>query len=308
MIYKEIYRIKRVDQTDFPAIKELFWKVFNKKVSLSYLQHKYDTSYLGINYICSIAYYDNIPVAFYGAIPQKFKNDTEEIFVAHACDSYTLADHQRKGLHYELAKFAYKIMCEHNIKYVYAFHSENTYYSTKKLGWKEHERLQRFHIKVSTVPIGKVLNKLRWTNVYNLFFKQSVSPKAIQKLTSEHLEKFRLQFDDDFIRYKNSFKNHYCVEIDDCVFWLKIQAIIHVGLFYAPSAEALEKALKKLKRKAFFLGITQLLFQVDKNSIMAAQLSTITKPKESWLVGYLDFDPTINLKEFIFTYSDLDTF
>lgn len=308
MLYKDIYRLKRVDNSDFPAIKELFWKVFKKKVSLKYLQNKYNTSYIGISYICSIAYCDHIPVAFYGAIPQKFKNESQEIYVAHACDSYTLPNHQRKGLHYELAKLAYEIMKENDMKYVYAFHSENTYYSTKKLGWKEHKHLQRFHIKVPTLPIGKVLNKLRWTNTYDLFFKQKVSQEAFDKLTSEHPEKFRLKFNQDFIDYKNSFKSHYCVELEGCVFWLKIQAIIHVGKFYAPSAEALQKALKKLKRKAFYLGITEFLFQVDEHSTMAEQLQTITQPKESWLVGYLDFDPTIDLQEFIFTYSDLDTF
>ncbi|WP_420571736.1 GNAT family N-acetyltransferase [Kordia sp.] len=308
MLYKEIYRLKRVDNNDFPAIKELFWKVFKKKVTLSYLQNKYNTSYVGVNYICSIAYCDDIPVAFYGAIPQKFKNNEREIYVAHACDSYTLPNHQRKGLHYELAKFAYEIMKENDMKYVYAFHSENTYYSTKKLGWKEHEHMQRFHIKTRALPIGKVLNKLRWTNFYDVFFTQKVSEEAIAKLTSEHKEKYRLKFTNDFIKYKNSFKSHYCIEIDDCVFWLKIQAIIHVGKFYAPSAEALQKAIKKLKRKAFFLGITELLFQVDADSTMAKQLQTITQPRESWLVGYLDFDPEIDLKDFIFTYSDLDTF
>jgi hypothetical protein len=41
---------------------------------------------------------------------------------------------------------------------------------------------------------------------------------------------------------------------------------------------------------------------------MAKQLQTIVKPKESWLAGYLDFDPEIDLKDFIFTYTDLDTF
>ncbi|EDP97359.1 GNAT family N-acetyltransferase [Kordia algicida OT-1] len=308
MQYKEIYRLKRVDNNDFPAIKELFWKVFKKRVSLQYLQNKYNTSHVGVNYICSIAYCGDIPVAFYGAIPQKFKNNKGELFVAHACDSYTLPNHQRKGLHNALAKFAYKIMKEYDMKYVYAFHSENTYRSTKKLGWKEHKNLQRFHIKVNTLPLGKVLNKLRWTNLYDVFFKQKVSQEAIEKLTSEHKEKYRLKFDNNFIDYKNSFKSHYCVEIDDCVFWLKIQAIIHVGMFYAPSAEALQKAMKKLKRKAFFLGITEFLFQVDADATMATQLKTITKPKESWLVGYLDFDPEIDLNDFIFTYSDLDTF
>ena len=93
MLYKEIYRLKRVDNNDFPAIKELFWKVFKKKVSLHYLENKYDTSYLGIKYICSIAYYDDIPVAFYGALPQKFTNNEREIFVAHeTCRGDTRVD------------------------------------------------------------------------------------------------------------------------------------------------------------------------------------------------------------------------
>ncbi|MBC8757589.1 GNAT family N-acetyltransferase [Kordia sp. YSTF-M3] len=308
MLYKEIYRLKRVDNNDFPAIKELFWKVFKKKVTLNYLQNKYNTSYVGVNYICSIAYCDEIPVAFYGAVPQKFKNTDREIYVAHACDSYTLPNHQRKGLHNALATFAYEIMKENDMKYVYAFHSENTHRSTKKLGWKEHERLQRFHIKVNTLPIGKVLNKLRRNHFYDVFFKQKVSLEAIEKLNAEHKEKYQIQFTNDFIDYKNSFKSHHCVELEGCVFWLKIQAIAHVGKFYAPSAEALQKAIKKLKRKAFFLGITEFLFQVDADSTMAKQLQTITQPKESWLVGYLDFDPEIDLKDFIFTYSDLDTF
>ncbi|QHI38123.1 hypothetical protein IMCC3317_35090 [Kordia antarctica] len=308
MIYKEIYRLKRVDNNDFPAIKELFWKVFKKKVSLQYLQNKYNTSYLGINYICSIAYCDKIPVAFYGAIPQKFKNNEREIYIAHSSDTSTLPNHQRKGLQNALAKFAYEIMKENDIKCICGFHSENSYRSTKKLGWKEHERMQRFHVKVPTFPLAKVLNKFRWNNFYDLFFKKKFSQDAIDKLTSEHKEKYRMKFTNDFVAYKNSFKSHYCIEIDDCVFWVKIQAIIHVGLFYAPSAEALQKAIKKLQRKAFFLGITEFLFQVDATSTMAKQLQTIVQPKESWLVGFLDFDPEIDLKDFIFTYSDLDTF
>jgi GNAT superfamily N-acetyltransferase len=308
MLYKEIYRLKRVDNSDFPAIKELFWKVFKKKVSLHYLENKYDTSYVGIKYICSIAYYEDIPVAFYGAIPQKFTNNEREIFVAHACDSYTLPNHQRKGLHNALAKFAYEIMKENDMKYVYAFHSENTYRSTKKLGWKEHKHLQRFHIKTNTLPVAKVLNKFRWNNFYDLFFSKKVSQKAIEKLTSEHKDKFRLQFTNDFINYKNSFNTHYCIELEGCVFWMKIQAIMHVGMFYAPSNLALQKAIKKLQRKAFLIGITEFLFQVDATSTMAKQLQTIVKPKESWLAGYLDFDPEIDLKDFIFTYTDLDTF
>ncbi|WP_034061052.1 GNAT family N-acetyltransferase [Lacinutrix jangbogonensis] len=308
MLYKDKYQLKRLEKSDFPAVKELFWKVFKKKVTLHYLENKYDTSYLGIEYICSIAYYDKIPVAFYGALPQKFANNEREVYVAHACDSYTLAAHQRKGLHYQLAKLAYEIMEENNMKYVYAFHSENTYFSTKKLGWKEHIPLKRFHIKVSTLPIAKVINKLHWNGIYSLFFNKKISQNALEKLSIDHKDKFRQVFTPQLINYKNSFKSHYCIEIEGCVFWVKIQAIMHVGLSYAVSELALQKAIKKLKRKAFLLGITEFLFQVDPASIIASQLQTIVASKESWLVGYLDFDSEINLKDFIFNYSDLDTF
>ena len=308
MLYKDIYKLKRLEKSDFPAVKALFWKVFKKKVSLQYLENKYNTSYIDIKYVCSIAYHGNIPVAFYGAIPQKFSNSEREIYIVHACDSYTMPAHQKKGLHYQLAKLAYEIMTKNNIKFVHAFHSENTYFSTKKLGWKEHIPLQRFHIKINTIPIAKVLNKMNFNGFYSLFFNKKVSQNAIEKLTINNKNKFKQVFNNEFIAYKNSFKNHFCIEIENCVFWVKIEAILHVGISYAPSEIALQKAIKVLKLKAFFLGITEFLFQVDPASVIASQLQTFVVPKQSWLVGYLDFDTEIDLKDFIFTYSDLDTF
>lgn len=308
MLYKERYNIKRVDGSDFIAIKELFWKVFKKRVSVDYLTNKYNTSFLGIDFICSIAYCDNIPVAFYGALPQLFENGKDKIYVAHACDSYTLPEHQRQGLHYQLAIFAYDIMKSYDIKFVYAFHSENTYQSTKKLHWKEHKNLKRFHINTYTLPLGKVLNKITISKIYSLFFRKRVTASQIKKLKKDNQDKFQLELSKNFIDYKNTFNDHYSFEADGCVFWFKIQAIIHIGKFYAPSEQAFKKAIKKLKRKARFLGITELLFQVDTNSKMITYLNTISQPQQSWLVGYLDFDPSVNLSDFSFSYLDLDTF
>lgn len=308
MLYKDTYQLKRLETKDLPAVKELFLKVFNKKVSLSYLKNKYGTSYLGLEYICSIAYHDTTPIAFYGAIPQKFSNNEKDIFVAHACDSYTLQAYQGQGLHYQLAKFAYEIMKQNAIKFVYAFHSENTYHSTKKLDWKEYVHMQRFHIKVRTLPIAKVVNKLHLNSLYAPFFRKTAKTASVEKIHTAHKDKFRQRFDANFITYKNSIKEHYFIESHGCILWVKVEAIMLVGLFYAPSAIALEKAINKLKTKAFFLGITELLFQVHPESEMALQLKSIVAPKESWLVGYFSFDPTIPLEDFIFTYADLDTY
>ena len=144
--------------------------------------------------------------------------------------------------------------------------------------------------------------------IYNLFFKKKVPKDTLTKLQSDHTNKFQQFLTPDFINYKNSFNDHYFIESESCVFWVKVSAIMMVGLFHAPSEYALQKVIQKLKRKAFFLGINEILFQVDPASKMASQLKSIASPKESWLVGYLDFDPEINIRDFMFTYSDLDTF
>jgi len=307
MLYLNKYHLKRLEEKDFPAVKEIFWKVFHKKVSLSYLKNKYNTSYLGVKYICSIAYKGKIPVAFYGAIPQKFSNHSQEILVAHACDSFTLKECQGQGLHFQLATISYELMKENNIKFVYAYHSDNTYHSTKKLGWKEHIHMQRFHVKVPTLPISKILNKLGSNSFYTLFFSEKISKEALEKLQSNSSQ-FRQKFTKSFIDYKNSFNNHFFIELYDCVFWVKIQSIMNIGLVQAPSETSLKKATRKLRRIAFFLGIKELLFQIDSATPVASYLTKIVVPKKSWLIGYLDFDPTINLEEFLFTYADLDTY
>ncbi len=308
MLYKNKYVIKRLEEQDFPAVKELFWKVFRKKVSITYLKNKYNSNYTSISFISTIAYLGSIPVAFYGAIPQIFSNHNSEIFVAHACDSYTLQDHQGLGLHYQLAKFSYDIMKQYDIKFVYAFHSENTYYSTKKLLWEEYLNLNRFHISIKTFPLAKILNKIGGNSFYSLFYSKKIFPEKISKLNATDSSLFHQKFDLSLISYKNGIKEHYFIEIENCIFWVKIEAIMHVGLFHAPSESMLMKAITKIKRKAFLLGINEILFQLHPKSSMTQYIEKYITPKSSWLVGYLLFDNTICIDNFRFNYSNLDTY
>ena len=41
---------------------------------------------------------------------------------------------------------------------------------------------------------------------------------------------------------------------------------------------------------------------------MALQLNDFNSSKESWLIGYLNFDSEIEIKNFTFSYSNLDTY
>jgi hypothetical protein len=308
MIYKDIYRLKRVDDSDFPAIKMLFWAVFKKHVSVEYLIHKYNSDYLNLKNMSTIAYLNNTPVAFYGVILQEYISNEKNIIVAQACDSSTITSHRGKGLHFQLASLTYTFLKNNNIKLVFAFLNNNSIYSTKKLNWNYSTNLKRYHLYNTTIPLAKVLNKLNLNFLYSTFYSKKINSKRFDIINKQNKENYSQLLNTKFIRHKNSIQNHYCVELEDCFFWIKIDGIMHIGLFTAPNVQAFEKAIKKLKRKAYFLGITELLFQVDSKSPMVNLLNNICKPKESWLIGYLNFDDSINFSKFVFNYSDLDTF
>lgn len=301
------FTYKRLDDDSLKDVQYLFLEVFDKKKSIRYIKNKYNTSYLGLKNICYLAYYDNKPVAFYGAIPQKFTSNSSSILVAHACDSFTLKEFQNKGLHYNLAVKSYELMKAEGIKLVYAYHSENTYFSTKKLCWLEHKKMQRFHFNIPTLPLAKGIKKLHLENIYQKIC--SIYLKKHQKFndTTISSDKLKQEYNNNFIQYKNSFNDHYFIQLNNCNFWIKIEAVLHVGFFTSDSHENFKKAIRKLKKIALCLGINEILFQVLIDSKEYQLLSKVETAKPSWLVGYLPFD-TINLDDLEFNYADLDTF
>ena len=303
------FTYKRLDDSCLADVQYLFLTVFNKKKTIPYIKNKYDTSYLGVKYICYIAYHDDKPVAFYGAIPQKFSSKSTSILVAHACDSFTLNNYQKKGLHYNLALKTYELMKSEGIKFVYAFHSENTYFSTKKLGWLEYKKMQRFQFTIATFPIAKLIKKLHLDKIYlhfcTSFLKKHSNTNHDNIVFSS--QKFKQYNQSDFINYKNGFNKHFMITLYGCCLWIKIDAILHVGFFTSTTDENFKKAITKLKKIAFFLGINEILFQVLIDSKEYQLLSQIETPKDSWLIGYLPFE-TINLDDLEFNYADLDTF
>lgn len=301
------FTYKRLDDHLFEDVQFLFLTVFNKKKSITYLKNKYNTSYLGSKFICYLAYHNNQPVAFYGAIPQQFTSNSKSILVAHACDSFTLKNFQGKGLHYNLAIKSYELMKAEGIKLVYAYHSENTYFSTKKLGWLEHKNMKRFHFYIHTIPLAKIIQKLNLERIYTKFCAVYLKKYLNSKETDSSSNKFKQEYNKDFIKYKDGFNSHYFIQLNSCSFWIKVDAVLHVGFFTCDSDENFKKAISKLKKIAFFLGVNEILFQVLEDSKEFQFLSKLEKGKLSWLIGYLPFD-TINLNDIEFNYADLDTF
>jgi hypothetical protein len=298
----------RLEVQHLNDVQFLFCKVFKRKVTIEYLRAKYNTDYVGMSFLCTIAYNGTQPVAFYGALPQCFAGNSDSFLVVHACDSITLQEYQGKGTHFQLALLAYQIMKQYKVKFVYAFHSVNTFHSTKKLGWLSHIHLQRFHIYVKTIPQSKIYKKIGFSHHYQAkIAKTFISLQSKTEMSFVSAFTYHQNYQTEFYTYKNSFYPHFQLELDGCQFYFKVDAIMKIGFFTYPSEEQFKKAIETLKMICSRLGINEILFQVSPNTTMASVLKTVTEPQQSWLVGFLPFEE-IDLNEFEFTFADLDTF
>jgi GNAT superfamily N-acetyltransferase len=300
------FQYYRLEEKHLKDVQYLFLHVFNKKVSPEYLRKKYDTRYLGLAPVAYIAYHDEQVVAFYGAIPQKFVQNGKTFIAAHACDSFTLEAYQRMGLHFELATRSYEVMKAEGIRFVYAFHSENTFHSTKKLNWKCRENMRRFHFVVPTLPFAKVVSKLGLTEWYHSVVSKFLRSKVVSNFSCKTFQTGQV-YDDSFLAYKNGFGKHSLLRLHDCEFLIKIESILKVGYFNFPDEAKLKSALSSLKSICKVFGINEIQFHVSENTEMFRALSKLEEAKLSWKIGYLEFEE-LEFSEFEFCYADLDTY
>lgn len=304
------YQYFRLEKKHLNDVRYIFLKAFNKNVSLDYLTKKYDTSYLGINRIATIAYEGQKPVAFYGAIPQLFKKGKQLIVVAQACDSATLPQHQKQGLHFNLAKKSYEIMQTNGLKMVYGFLNDNSYHSTKKLHWKEHQNMVRFHIKTGAIPMAKVAQKIQLQNLYQRLILNVFKPNLAENVSTmfDFDDRFYQHYSKDYYLYKEGLNHQFSLSIFGCLFYVKIEGIMHVGYFSISDVDRFRKALRLLKKLAWRIGVSEILFQVDPGTSQFETISNQLNGFPSWLIGYLLFDEELTINDFVFNYADLDTF
>lgn len=305
------YTYQRLSEDNLADFHTLYNEVFKKKATLQYLQKKYNTEYTGLKYVGYLAYDEETPIAFYGGLPQLFSINGRVIKAVHACDSITLPRYHRKGLHTNLALRSYQLMKKSDVKFVYAMHSYNTLRATKKLGWKLGESMVRYHYKVSTLPVSRAIYHIKKLNRYylSLISRQLKKYKRLDEMKNPLInEGFLAQhYSKDYFEYKN-FSFNELVEIDGVELWLKFRSKIHIGAFQSDSVDSLKKALSELSSLAKRVGIQEIQFHVSKNSIQDKQLGQIFEANESWSLGFLDFDQTIDYQKLKLNYGDHDTF
>jgi GNAT superfamily N-acetyltransferase len=283
----------------------LFGSAFKKKLGQEYFKKKYDTAYTGVPAAAYLAYKENDVAAFYGAIPQLWAGKERTIKVGHACEFITHPSHQRKGLNTRLAGATAERMQQSGVELMYAFHSDQTHRAAKKSAWSDIGQMYVWEMMTHKLPISQIKHRLR------------LPTSALQKIRAEFDEVVTPRTDDsritetlsDALRNYRSFTNNCLVQIKDVQFWLKLDAILHVGWFNAPDAGALQSALNTLSEFCKKKGIAKISFHVDGSGVNYAQLQELNcEFKPSWVIGGLELVEGLPLKQFQFDYRNFDTF
>lgn len=305
--------IHRLTEERMKDVQFLIKESFKRRFDVDQLLKKYDTSaYSEHNYLCTLGYINEQPVAFYGAIPLMFNFQGEKILGIQSCDSYTLPDYQGQGIHYKLAKASYELMREAGAAFVYAFHSANTQRVCERLDWELHEEMVRFHLKTNkAIPVFRVLSRFNWLKgVKSKRITRSIrkcKEKSFMENPMAGTDVITVDYSSEYIAYKNQ-RNNRILEINGCTVWVRFDYILQVGAISGLTEENVDQVLDELKEMATNVGAQELVIQQYPEGKEFELLSSRLEAKPSYPLGFLSFDDRFDFRSYRANVIELDSF
>ncbi|MDD4869351.1 MAG: GNAT family N-acetyltransferase [Kiritimatiellae bacterium] len=267
IIFKE-YQIHRISKDRLFDLLILFKSAFNQKVSLSYLEKKFDTERFGASFVGYIAYTQTgEPAAYYGVFPIRFKLNSQVLRAAQSGDTMTHKDHQHKGLFIELAKMTYDLARKEGIKLIFGFPNENSLPGfIKKLNWTIDGKLHFYKQTVYTFPFAALMHLVGLKSVYLRYFNfwaKLLGLKSNLKYTTIDRNN-SIYYDQDGIAYR-TFSDNYFLEEKESVIWIKVVRTMQIGCIFNTDDEHAAQLLNRLKWLSVITGLIRISFWCTDN-------------------------------------------
>ncbi len=308
------YTIVPLSLENIKDLSYLYKNVFGNSVTLSLVKKKFDTSYLGKSHFGHLAYDNDKPIAFHGAIPVLMQHKGKQEIAAQYGDAMTLPDYTGNGLFTILGKHTDKQLLEAGIRFVWGFPNQNSEYGyLNKLDWQYKERMLGFKIKTTNLPLEKIFKRNNITRgLYDKYIKKTfekyktdVPLKGSVFLNNEIISAVR---NNDYYKYK-AFADNFTIKLNNVLFWIKIKNGLLIGDVEVSNESDFDKALEKLKSIAAKSGIGELIFQASPDTQIASlMINRADEQFESWAVGFKNFNSDFPLERLKLTFGDLDTF
>jgi hypothetical protein len=309
----EEYNFIRLAENNIKDLHKLFSTKAKNPGGLERFIGKYDTKYTRAANIGYFAYDRNgAPAAFYGVIPCFAIADKKRILIAQAVDAITHPDHRRKGLFEKIVALSTELSESEGIHFIYGVPNDLSYQGfIKKFNWSQSHSLLKFQFRTHQLPASYFFRKYACLNKMYLFYVKTVLGFLTKGDQFENSgsgdENIYLVRDANYFHYKN-YRRKYLVKISGLSVWLGIDGSMKIGDLEKSNSVNVRKVVNQLKRLAFILGISKVVFQFSPNSFWASKFIREFKAETALPIIYYNvtniYDPT----KLILTYGDIDTF
>jgi hypothetical protein len=306
------YHFKRLNKEKIKDLVKLHESVYSKSPSKGYYEKKYDTRFTGIEYVGFIAYSNDEPIAYYGVIPCFIEWKNQKFLVAQSADTMTHPGHRYAGMFMDLSNKTFELCRLLNIHLIFGFPNQNSYHGAIKLGWKMTEKMGFFQIKIESLPLRSISNKIKFLQIpYNIWKKHVLSKYQKEMNGVENsvvTDGFAgLLRNEAFKNYK-LYSHTIVIGIESAIIWMKLTDVLVIGDLQGITEKNFNHVIEELKSITRKLGLKQIHFHCSPETTLYRLFNGICEPASSFPVLFQDLGSIIPLEKIKFTFADIDIF
>lgn len=250
--------------------------------------------------------------AFYGVLPVRMSLHGKQVTVAQSANTMTHPAHQGKGLFTRLARSTYDTAAQEGIPLVFGFPNKNSYPGFKqKLNWQEKGMMTWYYQPVKTIPLGKIAHRLRFLlPLYRFWCSLLLTGKKSAATSFDYAPVSGDAFiprDKQYLAYKQAL-GATLISVAGADVLLKADGYLRIGEMNLAPGHSLDKALKKLRRIAFWMGATRITVLSSPGSFWEKQLEGKWRSEPNLPLMYVNLLPGGDFEHAYFSHLDYDTF
>ncbi len=316
MIDLEGYRVEKATQDNLKELIPLFSKAYGKAPALEELKNKYKTKAFGLENCGFICFFGNEAVCFVGAVPCFLERNGQIIRGAQIGDVMTHPKHFRHGLFHKTAAILFDDLKQNGIEIIFGFPNLNSKPGFKKrLGWEFTNDLKVSIFNQLCLPFIRLKSILpffatiltKYQDLVLSFYAKK--PYEYKSLLGRQF--FTIKRNENLFNYKLNHRKSYFWNINGKLVWVKYDEMyVYIGDIEDCELPEFQSIIKSIKKRAFWLGIPHLRFNVSGGSKLKKFLdATIDEdPDKDFAVGGLIFKDGVSFDELKFTVADNDNF
>ncbi|MFI5161107.1 MAG: hypothetical protein ACHQHN_07510 [Sphingobacteriales bacterium] len=307
------YTVERLRKNNLCDLDKLHYAVYSKHHPTGYFEKKYDTAYVGIEYIGYIAYdQGRVPIAYYGVIPCFIKYNDQLYLGAQSIDTMTHPRFRFKGLFVQLANLTYDLAMEEGISFIFGFPNQNSLHGfLVKLKWQMTEMMDCYIIPVSIVSAEGITQRLPFAKKLYKKYQQYILKDYLVDSKGIENSAFKDQFgginrNAHYLQYR-TYHNTQVIQVGKALLWVKIHSGLIIGDINCEPAD-FDDMMEKLYKLAFKLGLKSIQFHTSHQTQLAALFSERYEAEPSFYVLFKNLGSNLPLDKIKFTFADIDIF